>query len=161
MNGPGAPTHRGASVLQLEGQHTGRSRFPAARLNVAGPSQESIQGGREGEDGRGVFTSGWRCSRGRLEVGVHVGAVDVPGGGVPSAPVPWSRTAPAPTARRLPSRLFRLCPTSGLQSSPRGRGALHSSPFSSPSPPRSAVEQRIGENPKWLMGSPLGSDPGV
>jgi hypothetical protein len=43
----------------------------------------------------------------------------------------------------------------------RGGGALHSSLFFSPSPPRSAVEQRIGENPKWLVGSPQGFGLGV
>jgi hypothetical protein len=120
MNGLGAPTRRGAAVLRLEGQHTGRSRSPATRLDVTGPSHESIQGGREGEDGRGVLTSARWCSRGRLGVVVHVGVVDVPGGGIPSALVPWSRTALAPTARRLLSWRSRLCPTSGPRSSRRG-----------------------------------------
>jgi hypothetical protein len=103
MIGSGAPTHRGAAILRLEGQHTGRSRSLTACLDVAGPTQESIQGGREEEDGRGVLTSGRRCIRGRLGVDVHVGVVGVPGSGVPSALVPWPRTMLAPTARRLPS----------------------------------------------------------
>jgi hypothetical protein len=47
MIGSGAPTRRGVAVLRLEGQHTGRSRCPAARLDVAGSTQESIQGGGE------------------------------------------------------------------------------------------------------------------
>jgi hypothetical protein len=68
MKSPGAPTRRGAAVLRLDGQHTGRARFPAVRLDVAGPTQESIQGGREEEGGRGVLTSGQWCSRGRLGV---------------------------------------------------------------------------------------------
>jgi hypothetical protein len=62
-----------AVVLRLDGQHIGRIRFPVARLNVAGPTLESIQGGREEEDGRGVLTMGQRCSCGRL--GVDGGAV--------------------------------------------------------------------------------------
>jgi hypothetical protein len=159
MNGPGAPTRRGAVVLQLEGQHTGRSRFPAARLDVAGPSQESIQGGREGEDGRGVLTTGRRCSHGRLEVVVHISAVDVPSGGIPSAPVPWSRTTLAPTARRLPS--WRSLERPSVFSVRRGGGAPHSFLLFSPSPPRSAVEQRIGEKPKWSVVSPRGFGLGV
>jgi hypothetical protein len=117
MNGLGALTRHAAAVMRLEGQHTGTSRSLAARLDVVGPSQESIQGAREGEDGRGVLTSGRRCSHGRLGVIVHVDVVVVPGGGVPSAPVPWSRTAPAPMARRLPSFRSRLRPTSGPRSS--------------------------------------------
>jgi hypothetical protein len=82
MNGPGAPTRRVAAVLRLDGQHTCRSRSLATCLNVAGPSQESIQGGREGEDDREVLTSGRRCSRGRLGVVIHVGDVVVPCGAV-------------------------------------------------------------------------------
>jgi hypothetical protein len=72
MKSPGAMTRRGAAVLRLDGQHTGKSSFPTARLNVAGPTQESIRGGREEEDGRGALTSGRRCSRARL--GVDSGA---------------------------------------------------------------------------------------
>jgi hypothetical protein len=48
-----------------------------------------------------VLTMGRRCSHGRLSVVVHVSDVDVPGGGAPPAPVPWTRTVPS-TARRLP-----------------------------------------------------------
>jgi hypothetical protein len=73
MKSPGAQTRRGAVVLRLDGQHIGRIRFPVARLNVTGPTLESIQGGREEEDGRGVLTMGQRCSCGRL--GVDGGAV--------------------------------------------------------------------------------------
>jgi hypothetical protein len=94
MNGPRALIRRGVAILRLEGQHTGGSRFPAARLDIAGLSQESIHGGREGEDGRGVLTTARRCSRGRLEVVVHVGAVDVPGGDVPS--IVWTSLGPLP-----------------------------------------------------------------
>jgi hypothetical protein len=68
MKSPGAPTRRGVAVLRLDGQHTGRARFPAVRLDVAGPTQESIQGGREEEGGPEVLTSGRRCSLGRLGV---------------------------------------------------------------------------------------------
>jgi hypothetical protein len=96
MKSPRAPTRHGAEVLRLDDQHTGRARFPVVRLYVAGTTQGSIQGGREEEDGRGVLTSGRWCSRGRL-------GVDVPGGGVTSASVPWPSTMLTPTARRLPS----------------------------------------------------------
>jgi hypothetical protein len=93
-----------------------------------------------------VLTSGRWCSRGRLSVVVHVGDVDAPSGGTPLAPVPWSRTAPAPTARRLPSWRSRLRSTNDPRSSRRVAVAARSTPPSSPpSPPRSAVEQRIGE----------------
>jgi hypothetical protein len=68
MTSPGAPTRRGAAGLRLDGQHTGKVRVPAARLDVAGPALESNQGGREEEDGCGVLTLGRRCSRGRLGV---------------------------------------------------------------------------------------------
>jgi hypothetical protein len=68
MTSPGAPTHRGAPGLRLDGQHTGKVRVPAARLDVAGPALEIKQGGREEEDGRGVLMLGRRCSRGRLGV---------------------------------------------------------------------------------------------
>jgi hypothetical protein len=43
MKSLGAPTHHGAAVLRLDVQHTGRSSSPATRLDVAGPTQESIQ----------------------------------------------------------------------------------------------------------------------
>jgi hypothetical protein len=103
MKSPGALTCCGVAVLRLDGQRIGRARFPAACLYVAGTTQGSIQGGREEEDGRGVLTSGRRCSCGRLGVDVHVGVVGIPGGGVTSAPVPWPSTMLAPTARWLPS----------------------------------------------------------
>jgi hypothetical protein len=56
MKSPGAPTCRGAAVLRLDGQHTGRARFPTAHLYIAGTTQGSIQGGRESEVGHGVLT---------------------------------------------------------------------------------------------------------
>jgi hypothetical protein len=157
MNGPGTPTRRGAAVRRLEGQHTGRSRSPAVRLDVIGPSKESIQGGG-GEDGRGVLTSGRQCSRGRLGVVVHIGVVDVPGGGVPSTPVPWSRTTPAPTAQRLLSWLSRLHPTSGPQSSQHGAAEARSTPPPSSTPllPVRLWNRGLGKTPSGWWGARWG-----
>jgi hypothetical protein len=99
MKGPRALTHRGATVLRLDGQHTGRARFPAVRLYVVGTTQRSIQGVREGELGRGVLTSSRRCSRGRLD-GVALGV------GVPTLPWPsrpaWRLPSPAATSGPAP-----------------------------------------------------------
>jgi hypothetical protein len=44
ISGSGARTRRGAAVLRLDGQHTGRYRSPAARLNAAGPHREASKG---------------------------------------------------------------------------------------------------------------------
>jgi hypothetical protein len=109
----------------------------AARLDAAGPTQGSIQGG-EGEDGRAVLTMGQWCSHGRLNVVVHVNDVDVPGGGAPPAPVPWTRTVPS-TAQRLPLGDSR----SGqppVSLAWRGGGASSFFPPLLPPSPLSAVE---------------------
>jgi hypothetical protein len=44
ISGSGAQTRRGIAVLWLDGQHTGRYRSPAARLNTAGPHREASKG---------------------------------------------------------------------------------------------------------------------
>jgi hypothetical protein len=86
LKSPGAPTRRGAAGLRLEGRHTGKVRVPAARLDVAGPTLASNQGGREEvKMVTAALTSGRRCRRGRLGERGHVGEVDVHGGGSPSS----------------------------------------------------------------------------
>jgi hypothetical protein len=87
---------------------------------------------------------GRRCSRGRLG-GVALGV------GVPTLPWPSrpARHLPSPTATGpVPLGHKR----SSVFSSRRGGGATHSSP----SPPRSVEEQKIGENHNWSVGSPQG-----
>jgi hypothetical protein len=56
MTSPGAPTHRGAAGLRLDGQHTGKIRIPAVRLYVAGTTQEAFK-----EEGKKKMAAG--CSR--------------------------------------------------------------------------------------------------
>jgi hypothetical protein len=82
MSGPGAPSRRGAAVLQRERQHTGRVIL-ATRLNVVGASQERDQVGGKERAAAVVLTMGRQCSRGRLDEEVHVGEVGVHGGGLP------------------------------------------------------------------------------
>jgi hypothetical protein len=96
------------SIL-LRGGSSAARRPAQMQVNIPGGAsrrhrsitRKHPRGRGEGEDGPGVLTSGRQCSRGRLGVVVHIGVVDVPGGGVPSTSVPWSCTTPAPTARRL------------------------------------------------------------
>jgi hypothetical protein len=45
MTSPGAPTRRGAAGLRLDGQHTGKIRVPATRLDVAGAALEAYKEG--------------------------------------------------------------------------------------------------------------------
>jgi hypothetical protein len=78
----------------------------AAHLYAAGSTQGRVQG-EERRRGLAVLTLGRRCSHCRLGVIVHVSDVGVPGGGAPSTPVPWTRTA-SPTTRQLPSWRLRL-----------------------------------------------------
>jgi hypothetical protein len=67
MKSPGALTRHGVTVLRLDGWHTGRARFPAARLYVAGTTQEASK-----EEGKKEMAVG--CSR-------RVGGVVVAGSG--------------------------------------------------------------------------------
>jgi hypothetical protein len=97
MTSSGAPTRRGAAGLRLDGQHTGKIWVPAARLDVAGPALEDIQGRREEvKMDTAALTSRQMCRRGRLGEGGHVGGVDVHGGGFLPAPVPGPRSASHP-----------------------------------------------------------------
>jgi hypothetical protein len=101
MTSPGAPTRRGTAGLRLDGQHTGNIRVSAARLDVAGPSLEDIQGAREEvRMDTAALTSGRRCRRGRLGEGGHIGGVDVHGGDFLPAPVlgSWSASRPSGVA---------------------------------------------------------------
>jgi hypothetical protein len=43
MTSPGAPTHREAAGLRLDGQHIGKIRIPAARLYITGTTQEAFK----------------------------------------------------------------------------------------------------------------------
>jgi hypothetical protein len=109
--------------------------------------------GRKGEDGREVLTLGRRCSRGWLGVVVHVGDVDVLGGGALSALAPWTRTTPTSTARRLLERsllAFGFLDTDGAPV-PLSVARAAARPFFSPSSLLSAVEQGKGKNPKWVV----------
>jgi hypothetical protein len=96
---PRSPDPSRAAGLWLDGQHKGKIRVSAARLDVAGPALEDIQGGREEvRIDTAALTSGRRCRRGRLGEGGPVG-------GFLPAPVPGSRPASRPSGvawRRCP-----------------------------------------------------------
>jgi ketosteroid isomerase-like protein len=55
MTSPGALTRRGAAGLRLDDQHTVKIRVPAARLYVAGTTQEASK-----EEGKKKMATG--CS---------------------------------------------------------------------------------------------------
>jgi hypothetical protein len=161
MSGPGAPHSRGAAVLRLDGQHSGI--ITCRRISMPPEHPGRDQGGGEIKAAATVLTLGRRCSRDRLSVVVHVGVVDVPGDGVPSAPAPLytpnsrlhGTTTPVPAA---PASVHARPPVSPAW---RGDGVLSSFSSSFPSSLPSAVEQRKGENPKCLVESQQGLGSGV
>jgi hypothetical protein len=121
------------------------------------------QGGKEVKVAVAVLTLGRRCSRGRLGVVVPSSGVGVPGGDAPSAPAPWTRTAPASTARLLPSWQHRLWSTNNtpVSSARRGRRRGPSSPLPSPFSPSPSLGSGTGERgkPQVVGGEPAGAWP--
>jgi hypothetical protein len=86
MSGLGAPLYRGAAVLRLDGQHSGR--FTWRRISTQPEHPGRDQGGEEVKTAVAALTLGRQCSRGRLQEDGWCSVV-MHGGGVPALLRPY------------------------------------------------------------------------